>query len=253
MIAGQITETELGEDLLAEIEKIPGLQAQIDALDGLKGYDLDATYEEYDLVVQGKRIYQATGPVPVDTPPPNPLYWLDVGQTVETANGLAQQVATNTAEITELDGVVTAQATAFQALRAASRDDNGEGELADALKGWSSTAAIASESKVRASENEASARRQTELTAAVAENSANVTLLEEVVVTNQQATAQQLSQLSTTVGDQQTAIQQNTSIINDVNGRVSASWSVKMQYSSGTGQYIAAGIDLGIENGPAGL
>jgi len=253
MIAGEIGRTELGQDILDEIDKIPGLQAQIDALDGLKGYNPDDTYEEYDLVVQGKRIYQATGPVPNNTPPPNPLYWLDVGQTVETANGLAQQVATNTAEITELDGVVTAQATAFQALRASFRDDDGEGELADALKGWSSTAAIATEEKVRASENEASARRQTELTAVVAENSANVTLLEEVVVTNQQATAQQLSQISTTVGDQQTAIQQNTSIVNDVNGRVSASWSVKMQYNSGTGQYIAAGIGLGIENGPAGL
>ena len=253
LIAHQVGETELGQDIVDKINLIPGLQAQIDALDALKGYDPEETYEEYDLVVQGKRIYQATGAVPVDTPPPNPAYWLDVGQTVEIANGLAQQVATNTAEITELDGVVTSQATAFQALRASFRDDDGEGELADALKGWSSTAAIASESKVRASENEASARRQTELTAAVAENSANVTLLEEVVVTNQQATAQQLSQLSTTVGDQQTAIQQNTSIINDVNGRVSASWSVKMQYNSGTGQYIAAGIGLGIENGPAGL
>jgi hypothetical protein len=30
-------------------------------LDGLKAYDPDATYEEYDLVVVGKRIYQATG------------------------------------------------------------------------------------------------------------------------------------------------------------------------------------------------
>ncbi|WP_247842273.1 DUF1983 domain-containing protein [Pseudomonas sp. MWU12-3103b] len=252
-LAGKIGRTELGQEIVDEIDKIPGLQEQIDALDGLKGYNPDDTYEEYDLVVQGKRIYQATGPVPKETPPPNAAYWLDVGQTVQTANGLAQQVATNTTKITELDGVVTAEATALQALRAASRDDNGEGELADALKGWSSTAAIATEEKVRASENEASARRQTELTAVVAENSANVTLLEEVVVTNQQATAQQLSQLSTTVGDQQTAIQQNTSIVNDVNGRVSASWSVKMQYNSGTGQYIAAGIGLGIENGPAGL
>ncbi|RDL24183.1 phage tail protein, partial [Pseudomonas jessenii] len=253
LIKGQITETELGEDLLTEIEKIPGLQAQIDALDGLKGYEPEATYEEYDLVVQGKRIYQATGPVPLNMPPPNPLYWLDVGQSVETANGLAQQVATNTAEIIELDGEVAAQATATQTLRAASREDDGSGDLADLMNGWTSTVAIATESKVRASESEAFARRQTELTAALAENSASVTLLEQVVVTNQQATAQQMSQLGTTVGEQQTAIQQNTSIINDVNGKVTASWSVKMQYNSGTGQYIAAGVGLGIENGPAGL
>ncbi|CEL30193.1 phage tail protein [Pseudomonas fluorescens] len=252
-LAGKITKTELGQELAEEIEKIPGLQEQIDALDGLEGYKPDETYEEYDLVVQGKRIYQATGPVPLNMPPPNPLYWLDVGQSVETANGLAQQVATNTAEIVELDGAVAAQAAATQTLRAAYREDDGSGDLADAMKGWTSTAAIATEEKVRASENEASARRQTELTATVAKNSASVTLLEEVVATNQQATAQQLSQLGTTVGEQQTAIQQNTSIINDVNGKVTASWSVKMQYNSGTGQYIAAGVGLGIENGPAGL
>ena len=199
----------------------------------------------YDLVVVGKRIYQATGPVPINMPPPNPAYWLDVGQTVETANGLAQQVATNTAEITELDGVVTAQATAFQALRASSRDDNGEGDLADALKGWSSTAAIATEEKVRASDNEALAQRTTTLDAKVGENAANITTLDLVVATNQQATAQSITQLTTKVGEQQTAIEQNTSIVNDVNGKISASWSVKMQYNSGTGQYIAAGIGLG--------
>ncbi|MCT8948393.1 phage tail protein [Pseudomonas iridis] len=252
-LAGKIGRTELGQDIVDDIDKIPGLQDQIDALDGLKGYDPEATYVEYDLVVQGKRIYQATGPVPINMPPPNPLYWLDVGQTVETANGLAQQVATNTAEIIEIDGVVTAQATAFEALRASYRDDDGAGDLADAIKSHTSTAAIAFESKVRASENEAMARRLTTFDAEIGENAANITELEEVVVTNQQATAQQLTQLSTTVGSQQTAIQQNTSIINDVNGKVTASWSVKMQYNSGTGQYIAAGIGLGIENGPAGL
>lgn len=128
MIAGEIGRTELGQDILDEIDKIPGLQAQIDALDGLKAYDPDAVYEEYDLVVVGKRIYQATDDVPLNTPPPNAAYWLDVGQTVETANGLAQQVATNTADITEIDGVITAQATAFEALRASFRDDDGEGD-----------------------------------------------------------------------------------------------------------------------------
>jgi hypothetical protein len=37
-------------------------------------------------------------------------------------------------------------------LRASFRNDDGEGDLADALKGWSSTAAIANEEKVRASD-----------------------------------------------------------------------------------------------------
>jgi predicted phage tail protein len=252
MIAGQITETELGEDLLAEIEKIPGLQAQIDALDGLKGYDPEATYEEYDLVVQGKRIYQATGPVPVETPPPNPLYWLDVGQTVETANGLAQQVATNTAEIIELDGVVTAQAAATQTLRAAYREDDGEGDLADAMKGWTSTASIATESKVRASENEATAQRITTFDAKIAANEANITQLEQVVATNASATATKIDQLNVSVDQNSAAIQQTSTAYADTAGKLTTMWSVKMQVTA-NGQYVAAGIGLGIENTGAGL
>ncbi|WP_236169912.1 phage tail tip fiber protein, partial [Pseudomonas atacamensis] len=251
-LAGKITKTELGQELADEIDKIPGLQDQIDALDGLKGYDPDATYEEYDLVVQGKRIYQATGPVPVGTPPPNPLYWLDVGQTVETANGLAQQVATNTAEITELDGVVTAQATAFEALRASYRDDNGEGELADAMKGWSSTAAIATNDKVRASENLASAQKITTLDAKVGENEANVTDLRQTVATDKEATAQALTQVSVKVGENTAAIQETSTAYADTSGKLSTMWSVKMQVTA-NGQYVAAGIGLGIENTGAGL
>ena len=252
MLAGKISETELGQDLLDEIEKIPGLQEQIDALDSLKGYDPETTYVEYDLVVVGKRIYQATGDVPLETPPPNENFWLDVGQTVETAKGLAQQVATNTAELTELDGVVTAQATAFQALRASSRDDNGEGDLADALKGWSSTAAIASESKVRTSENEAMAQRITTFDVAIGENAANITELEQVVATNQSATATQIGQLNVSVGQNSAAIQQTSTAYADTAGKLNTMWSVKMQ-ANAQGQYVAAGIGLGIENGPAGL
>ncbi|MGO4011630.1 phage tail protein [Pseudomonas sp. ITP1] len=252
MIAGEIGRTELGQDILDEIDKIPGLQAQIDALDGLKGYNPDATYEEYDLVVQGKRIYQATGPVPIETPPPNPLYWLDVGQTVETANGLAQQVATNTTEISELDGVVTAQATAFEALRASYRDDDGAGDLADAIKSYTNTAAIASESKVRASQNEAMASRVTTFDAKIGENAANITELEQVVATNESATATKIDQLNVSVGENSAAIQQTSTAYADTTGKLSTMWSVKMQVTA-NGQYVAAGIGLGIENTGAGL
>ncbi len=252
MIAGQITETELGQDLRDEIDKIPGLQAQIDALDGLKGYDPEATYEEYDLVVQGKRIYQATGPVPVDTPPPNPDYWLDVGQTVQTANGLAQQVATNAAEITELDGVVTATSTAFNALRASWRDDDGQGDLDGALKEWSSTSAIANEDRVRSSENLASAQKLTNLDSKVGENEANVTDLRKTVATDKEATATALTQVNVKVGENTAAIQETSAAYADTSGKLSTMWSVKMQVNQ-NGQYVAAGIGLGIENTGAGL
>jgi predicted phage tail protein len=252
MLAGQITETELGEDLLAEIEKIPGLQAQIDALDGLSAYKPDQVYEKDQMVVEDDRIFQAKGQVPINTPPPNATYWLDVGQSIETANGLAQQVAFNTADITELDGVVTAQATSFEALRASSRDDNGEGDLADALKGWDSTASAATETKVRTSENFAMAQRITTLDAEVGENAANITELEQVVATNNSAMVTKTDQLSASVGQNTAAIQQTSTAFADTSGKLNTMWSVKMQVAA-DGKYIAAGIGLGIENTGAGL
>lgn len=251
-LAGKITRTELGQIILDEIDKIPGLQVQIDALDGLTGYKPDQVYAKDLMVVEGGRIYQAKVQVPINTPPPNATYWLDVGQSIETANGLAQQVAFNTADITELDGAVTAQATAFQALRASSRDDNGEGDLADALKGWTSTAAIASEEKVRTSENYAMAQRITTFDAAIGENAANITELEQVVATNESATATQIDQLNVSVGQNTASIQQTSTAYADTAGKLTTMWSVKMQVTAG-GQYIAAGIGLGIENTGAGL
>ncbi|MFT0518172.1 host specificity protein J, partial [Pseudomonas faucium] len=135
MISGQITESELGQELLEEIQKIPGLQDQIDALDGLKAYNKDEPYQKGQMVVVDGRIYQALQPVPADasgaSAPPNAALWGDVGQSIEVANGLAQQVATNTADIEEVDGKVTATAGSLQALRASARDDDGEGELVD--------------------------------------------------------------------------------------------------------------------------
>ncbi|KGF63616.1 phage tail tip fiber protein [Pseudomonas lutea] len=252
MIAGQIGETELGQDLLAKIEKIDDLQDQIDALDGLPAYKGDQAYLSGQMVVGGGRIYQAIQNVPINTPPPNIAYWLDVGQVVQSASGLAQQVNSNSADIAELDGAVTAQASSVQALRASVRDDNGEGELADALKGWTSTASIVTESQVRATENEATARTVTQLTATVGDNVAQVTDLRQVVSNNQSSTATAIQQLSAAVGNNTSAVQQTSQAVATLDGKVAASYTVKLQVTA-NGQYVMAGIGVGIENTGAGL
>lgn len=247
LIAGQIGRTELGQDITDEIDKIPGLQAQIDALDGLSAYDPESVYLEGDLVVVGKRIYQATQLVPVDTSPPNPAYWVDVGQVLVTANGLARQVEINTTSITELDGVVTAQASSLQALQSAYRDNTGEGDLADALQGYSASASFAQEVKTRASQNAAMVQRQTELTAEVGEVSGSMTELESVVVTDREATAQAIQQIGVEIGETSAAVQTVSQAQADTDGKLSTMWSVKMQLNQ-NGQYVYAGIGLGIEN-----
>ncbi|WP_339539087.1 phage tail protein [Pseudomonas sp. RA_15y_Pfl2_54] len=251
-LAGKITKTELGQDLASEIDKIPGLQDQIDALDGLTGYKADEVYQKDQMVVRDGRIFQAKSVVPVNTPPPDQLFWLDIGQSIETANGLAQKVDKNTADITELDGVVTAEATAFNSLRAAFRDDDGEGDAQDALRGWNATTSFAEEVKVRATQNSALTQRVTTLDADVGENTANLTELEQTVATNESATAQKFTQLTATVGDNTSAIQETATAYADTSGKLSTMWSVKMQVTQ-DGKYVAAGIGLGIENTGAGL
>ena len=247
MIAGQIGETELGQDILDEIGKIPGLQDQINALDGLKGYDPEQIYLPGQMIVDNGQIYQALQPVPIGTPPPNPLYWADVGDLLQTANGLVEQVATHTSQITELDGAVTAQGTAFQAMRAAYRDDDGEGDAVDALRGWNATTSFAEEVKVRASQNSALTERLTSLDAVVGDNAANLTELEQTVATNETATATKFTLLTATVGDNTAAIQETATAYADTEGKLSTMWSVKMQLTV-DGKYVAAGIGLGIEN-----
>ncbi|WP_353631333.1 phage tail protein [Pseudomonas canadensis] len=252
MLTGKISKTELGQDLLSDIEKIPGLQEHIDALDSLGGYVSTQVYLKGQMVVEADRIYQAKQNVPSGNPPPNATYWMDVGQSLETANGLAQQVATNTTDISKIDGVVTAQASTTNALRASARDDSGNGAKADALKGWASTAAIAQESKVRATESEAAAERTTTIDSKVNQNTANVTLLESTVANNKQASAQQIAQVSAEVADNKAVIQQTTSALADTNDKLSTIWSVKMETTAG-GQKYAASFGLGLQVDPSGV
>ncbi|MGB3125195.1 MAG: DUF1983 domain-containing protein, partial [Pseudomonas sp.] len=252
MLAGKISKTELGQDLLSDINKIPGLQDQIDALDDILLYDPARTYAAGDTVRQGQRLYQAIASVPANKPPPNATYWLDVGQTVGTVGALAQQVALNKTNIETVDGKVVAQASTLNALRAATRDDSGNGEKIDALKGWSSTAAIAREELVRSSANEATAQRLITLDATVGDSGAKITNLERVTATDRTATAESITQLNAKAGANETAIQTTSKAVAKMSGDLSTIWSVKMETTAG-GQKYAASFGLGLQVDPSGV
>jgi predicted phage tail protein len=154
-LTGQITESELGKELLSEIGKIGGegpgsvnerldqirtdlgdqitgvnntvaevqaeLQAQIDQIGDLAD---SMPYKPAETYITGQGvlgddgiIYQAIKAVPISTPPPNTAFWLNVGQAVQTANGLAARVSTAETKITSIEGVNTAQATQISGLQ----------------------------------------------------------------------------------------------------------------------------------------
>lgn len=173
----------------AELE---GLLGQIT---GAEPYDPTKPYTAGAFTQKDGHLYQATGPVPAGEAPPNPLYWKDIGTILQTTDALAQQVQLVTSMIEEIEGQVVATATSVEALRSAARGDDGAGDLADAMKGWQSTADLGIEKRTRASESDAMARQLTTLNARVGANQSGLTVLEQVVATNKQTAATQLTQL----------------------------------------------------------
>ncbi|MDF7792935.1 phage tail tip fiber protein [Pseudomonas syringae] len=154
-LTGQLTASQFGKDLLSKLEKIDGngpdsvnarlaivrtalneqiadvdgaladvkaeLQQQIDSIADLADsmpYKPGETYAAGQGVLGSDGIiYQATQSVPVNTPPPNTTYWLNVGQAVATAVGLASRVQTVETKVTSIEGVNTAQAQQLTGLQ----------------------------------------------------------------------------------------------------------------------------------------
>jgi len=235
LISGQITESELGQNLLSEIEKISGegpesvngrieaakqeLEDLITDLTDPLEYVATNAYAKDDAVRSGQRLYMAIAPVPAaangSNAPPNPTYWVDIGSIASTANGLAQAVAKNTTDIATVDGKVIVNAAMLQAVQSAYRDENPEGALTDALRGWDTLAKVSEESRTRATQNEAMATRVTGVEARVADNTGSIRSLEQTVVTNEQATASRFSEVNTKVAGNTASISQLETAVTD--------------------------------------
>lgn len=173
VIAGQITESELGQELTKRIDLIdmngPGsvnerlgevrsdlnqqiadtnnavaqvdsalaeaknnlsealaetqsdLQEQIDQIADLADsmpYKPDQVYTAGQGVLgEDGKLYQAKGNVPAGNPPPNATYWTDIGEVVQTANGLAVRVQTVETKVQTLEGTTTAQSQQITGLQ----------------------------------------------------------------------------------------------------------------------------------------
>ncbi|WP_347256224.1 phage tail tip fiber protein [Pseudomonas syringae] len=131
-------------------------------------------------------------------------------------------VAALSSSVSQQGATIIAQASSVQALQASSRDDNGDGDLADAVNGYNSAAGIVQEATVRASQNEATARAVTQLTASVGANTGQITDLREVVTSNLASTATAITQLTTKVGDNSAAIQSEATARSNADGALSS-------------------------------
>lgn len=172
------------------------LKDLIDQVNDALAYDPAKPYLKGDIVRLDQRLYQAKGPVPAGKTPPDVTYWIDIGTILETTDALVSQVQIIETKIEEIDGKVLATATSVEALRSAARGDDGAGDLADAVKGWTSTADLAVERKTRASENDAMAQQLLNLGAQVGDNKSSLTVLEQVVASNRETSAAQITKLN---------------------------------------------------------
>ncbi|WP_456015837.1 TipJ family phage tail tip protein [Pseudomonas fluorescens] len=87
----------------------------------------------------------------------------------------------------------------------------------------------------------------------VAATAATVAAEQTARISGEGVLASSIETLKTSVGGNTLAIQTNATAIQTVDGKVTANWTVRLQYEAATGLYKYAGIGLGLENGPGGL
>lgn len=106
--------------------------------------------------------------------------------------------------------------------------------------------------EVIVSEKEATARSLLSLRTDVNGNKASINSLNQTFSDYQQATATQINAITATVNGHTASITTNAQAIANVNGQLSAMYNIKVGVSS-NGQYYAAGMGIGVENTPSGM
>ncbi|OEC54841.1 DUF1983 domain-containing protein [Pseudomonas sp. AP42] len=309
-IKGQIDETSLGQLLKERIDLIDGngpgsvngrIEAAKDELEGLIDQIVDAleydpakAYALNDIVRMGQHLYQANGPVPANSPPPNATYWTDIGMVTQTVNALVTQVQQNSATINQHGQDITAQAQQLNAVKVTVNDPvTGVNATASGLSTLKATvttldgkvtttaqrvdgiylqvnpplqgddtALIGSDESYVGVWSVQSAliegdlvqgQRTDTVEVKVANNAAAVVAEQTARINAYGALSSSIETVKNSVNGNTLAIQTNTTAIQTVDGKVTANWSVRMQYETATGLYKYAGIGLGLENGPGGL
>ena len=106
--------------------------------------------------------------------------------------------------------------------------------------------------EVIVSEKEATARSLLSLQTDVNGNKASINSLNQTFSDYQQAMATQVNGITATINGHTSAITTNAQAIANVNGDLKAMYNIKVGVAS-NGQYYAAGMGIGVENTPSGM
>lgn len=176
-----------------------------------------ATYEPKQTVVYNGRIWMWSGPGNGNERPPG-TKWTNVGDALAESGALVGRMNQVEMDIGELDGKVTAQGQKIDGIFAqidvqgAGDDDWGAGDTTSYAGSWS---------------------------------------IQSVAASADYAAAKRTDTVEARVDETRAIVQETAQTVVDLNGKVSASWSMKLQVTA-DGQYYAAGMGIGIENQPDG-
>lgn len=175
-----------------------------------------------------------------------------VNDPVTGVNATASGLSTLKATVTTLDGKVTTTAQRvdgiyLQVNPPLQGDDTALiGSEAGYVGVWSVQSALIEGDLVQG-------QRTDTVEVKVASNAAAVIAEQTGRINADSVLASSIETVKNSVNGNTLAIQTNTTAIQTVDGKVTANWSVRMQYETATGLYKYAGIGLGLENGPGGL
>lgn len=197
----------------------------------------------------------------------------DIGQVQTSVNELSSTVGDVSSSLSDLEQTVATADTALgQRIDSISVSMDGmtggvknsaiaiiQNGLAQVATRKSLSASVAGNSaqldridEVIVSEKEATARSLLSLQTDVNGNKASINSLNQTLSDYQQATATQINGITATVNGHTSAITTNAQAIANVNGELSAMYNIKVGVSS-NGQYYAAGMGIGVENTPSGM
>ncbi|HFF6190240.1 TPA: host specificity protein J [Stenotrophomonas maltophilia] len=177
----------------------------------------DATYEPGQTVVHNGKIWLWTDAEPGNEEPPG-TKWKSVGDAVAEAGALAGRLDQLELDVTEIDGKVTAV-----------------GNRVDGLVAQYS-AEHAGDEDWNAGDEDSFAGTITTLT---------------VIASGDYALGRRVDSTEASVGETKAMVQATSQALVDLDGQISASYSLKLQIAA-NGQYYAAGMGIGIENQPDG-